>query len=176
MSKHKILVPVDGSDFSRQVFHQIREYLPSAENELTLIRVSVSPHGHVGRPARPAAPESKVPMYESRTDAVEAQHPIYASQEQASAAADLKRKLLVDAHSLEADGYTVNTVIRFNGHAGEAIMRYIDSNDVDMVAMTTHGRSGIERLLYGSVAQYLSKHVTVPLMLVRPSAKNGARP
>ena len=174
MSKHNVLVPIDGSDFSRQVFEHIREYLPADENELTLIRVATAPHGHVGRPPRPAAPDSKVSMYESRHDVVESQHPIYASQEQASAAADLKRKLRADAHDLEDDGYTVNTVIRFNGHAGEAIMKYIDNTDVDMVAMTTHGRSGIERLLHGSIAQYLSQHVTVPVMMVRPKAKNGA--
>ena len=169
MSKHKILIPIDGSDFSRQVFDHVRDYLPAEENELTLIRVSASPHGHVGRPAKLAAPDSKVSMYESRHDIVEAQHPIYASQEQASAAADLKRKLMADAHNFEEDGYTVNTVIRFNGHAGEAIMRYVDNNDVDMIAMTTHGRSGVERLLHGSVAQYLSQHASVPVMLVRPS-------
>ena len=52
MSKHKVLIPVDGSDFSRQVFDHIREYLPAEETELTLLRVSVAPHGHVGRPAR----------------------------------------------------------------------------------------------------------------------------
>ena len=46
MSKHSILVPTDGSDFSRQVFSHIREYLPAEENELTLIRVSATPHGH----------------------------------------------------------------------------------------------------------------------------------
>ena len=169
MSKHSILVPTDGSDFSRQVFSHIREYLPAEENELTLIRVSATPHGHVGHPAKPAAPDSTVPMYESRHDVVEAQHPIYASQEQASTAADLQRKLLADAHKFEEDGYTVNTVIRFNGNPGQAIMKYIDNNDVDMIAMTTHGRSGVERMLHGSVAQYLSKHASVPVMLVRPS-------
>ena len=173
MTKHKVLVPIDGSDFSRQVFDHIREYLPAEENELTLIRVSDSPHGHVGRPAKPAAPDSSVPMYESRGDAIEAQHPIYTSQEQASSAADLKRKLVVDAHALEKDGYEVNTVIRFNGHAGRALTKYINNCDVDMVAMTTHGRSGMERLLHGSTAQYLSKHASVPIMMVRPKSKNG---
>lgn len=175
MSKHKILIPVDGSDFSRQVFGHIREYLPAEENELTLIRVSETPHGHVGRPAKPAAPDSKVPMYESRHDAIEAQHPIFASQEQASAAADLNRTLLTDAHNLEEDGYSVTTVIRFNGRPGEAIMNYVNNTDVDMIAMTTHGRSGVQRLLHGSVAQYLSRHATIPVMMVRPSTdKNVA--
>ena len=176
MTKHKVLVPIDGSDFSRQVFDHIREYLPAEDNELTLIRVSISPPGHVGRPAKPAAVGTSVPMYETRHDAIEAQHPIYASQEQASAAADLNRKLVADAHKLEDEGYTVKTVVRFNGHAGKAIMKYIDNGNVDMVAMTTHGRSGVDQLLHGSTAQYLSKHVSVPIMMVRPSAeKSGSK-
>ena len=173
MSKHKILVPIDGSDFSRQVFDHICEYLPPEENDLTLIRVSVAPHGHVGRPAKPAAPDSSVPSYETRNDAIEAQHPIYASQELASAAADLDRKLTVDAHELERHGFKVDTAVRFNGHPGKAIMKYIDNHDVDMVAMTTHGRSAVDQLIHGSTALYLSKHVSVPIMMVRPSTKNG---
>ena len=73
MSKHKVLIPVDGSEFSCQVFDCIREYLPAEQNELTLIRVAEAPSGRVGRPTRPAAPDSKVPMYESRGDVLETQ-------------------------------------------------------------------------------------------------------
>lgn len=173
MSKHKVLIPVDGSDFSRQVFDHIREYLPAEKTELTLLRVSVAPHGHVGRPSRPAAPDSKVPMYASRNDVIETQHPIFASQEWDSKASDLEREMLEDVHELEAEGYEVKTAVRFNGHAGKAILKYIDNTDVDMVAMTTHGRSGIDRLLYGSTAEYLTHHLSLPIMMVRPRAKNG---
>ena len=73
------------------------------------------------------------------------------------------------AHALEAAGYRVRTAIRFDDDPGPAIVNYVNSHDVEMVAMTTHGRSGMERMLHGSVAQYLCKHMTVPLMMVRPS-------
>lgn len=173
MSKHKVLVPVDGSDFSRQVFNHIREYLPAEETELTLLRVSVAPHGHVGRPTRPAAPDSKVPMHESRGDVIETQHPIYASQERDSKTSILEHEMLEDVHELESEGYDVKTAVRFNGHAGKAILKYIKNTDVDMVAMTTHGRSGIDRLIYGSTAEYLTHHLALPIMMVRPRVQNG---
>ena len=105
MSKHKVLIPVDGSEFSCQVFDCIREYLPAEENELTLIHVAKAPSGHVGRPAKPAAPDSKVPMYETRGDIIEARHPIYASQERDSKASDLQHELQADAQELENEGY-----------------------------------------------------------------------
>lgn len=38
----------------------------------------------------------------------------------------------------------------------------------DLVAMATHGRSGLQRWLYGSVAEYLLSHLSVPILLVRP--------
>lgn len=38
----------------------------------------------------------------------------------------------------------------------------------DLVAMATHGRSGFQRWLYGSVAEYLLSHLSVPILLVRP--------
>ena len=174
MSKHKVLIPVDGSDFSCQVFDCIREYLPAEETELTFIRVSEAPHGHVGRPTKPAAPDSRVPMYESRGDVIETQHPIYASQERDSKTSYLANKLRRDVHELEEEGYEVNTVIRFNGHAGKAILKYIDGAEVDMVAMATHGRSGIERLLHRSTAEYLSHHLSLPIMMIRPRTRNSA--
>ena len=173
MSKHKVLIPVDGSEFSCQVFDCIREYLPAEQNELTLIRVAEAPSGRVGRPTRPAAPDSKVAMYESRGDVIETQHPIYASQERDSKAYNLQRELQSDVQELEKDGYKVNTVIRFNGHPGKAILNYINSTDVDMIAMTTHGRSGIERLLHRSTAEYLSHHLTLPIMMMRPLTQNN---
>jgi nucleotide-binding universal stress UspA family protein len=175
MSKHKVLIPVDGSEFSSQVFDCIREYLPAEENELTLIRVAKAPSGHVGRPSKPAAPDSKVPMFESRGDVIETQHPIYASQERDSKASDLEHELHADVQELENEGYKVNTVIRFNGHPGKAILNYINSTDVDMVAMTTRGRSGIERLLRRSTAEYLSHNLTLPIMMMRPRTQNKKR-
>jgi len=174
MSKHKVLIPVDGSNFSYQVFDCIREYLPAEETELTLIRVSEAPHGRVGRPAKPAAPDSKVPMYASQGDVIEMQHPIYASQERDSKAFDLENELRKDVHKLEDEGYEVKTVIRFNAHPGKAILKYIDGAEVDMVAMATHGRSGIGRLLHGSTAEYLSHHLSLPIMMMRPRVSNGA--
>jgi len=35
--------------------------------------------------------------------------------------------------------------------------------------MTTYARSGISKLIYGSIAEHLLHHVTIPIMLLRPA-------
>ena len=70
-------------------------------------------------------------------------------------------------------GYTVTTEVRFDSHPAEAIARYVQNHDINMIAMTTHGRTGLTRLVFGSVAQYLMTHLDVPIMIVRPNANFG---
>ena len=55
----------------------------------------------------------------------------------------------------------------------EAIIERARAGDIDLVAMTTHGRSGISRLIFGSVAEQVLRHVTIPVLLVRPVAGEG---
>lgn len=52
-----------------------------------------------------------------------------------------------------------------------AINDYVDSNEIDLVVMGTHGRSGIERALLGSVAERTLRTSTVPVITVPPSAQ-----
>ncbi|GIV77191.1 universal stress protein [Litorilinea aerophila] len=174
MNRHKVLVPLDGSSFSRQILPYIQEFLPPAENELILLRVGERPAGHVGRPARLTATESPVAIPESPQDVVAAAHPIYASQEMESAQAEFQREVQAERQALEAAGYRVTCQVRF-GEPGPEIVKYIELHDVDLVAMTTHGRTGLGRLLFGSVAEYVTRHISIPMMVLRPSPAGGSR-
>ena len=98
--------------------------------------------------------------------------PSYASQEYDSAEAEIKRTMIDDAHELQEAGYDVKVEVRF-GDRGEEIIKYIEHNPVDMVAMTTHWRTGIQKLIFGSVAQEVAGHVTVPVMMIRPEHSNN---
>jgi nucleotide-binding universal stress UspA family protein len=51
--------------------------------------------------------------------------------------------------------------------AATAILDGVSARDVDLVAMATHGRSGLGRWVYGSVAERVLAHCPVPLLLVR---------
>lgn len=55
-----------------------------------------------------------------------------------------------------------------NGYAAEEILALIDNVDADLLIMGTHGRKGIDRILFGSVAEKVVKSSRVPVMTVRP--------
>jgi nucleotide-binding universal stress UspA family protein len=51
-----------------------------------------------------------------------------------------------------------------------AIVDYANKQTADLVAMATHGRSGLRRLLLGSVAEQVIRHSHVPVVLYPPPA------
>lgn len=53
------------------------------------------------------------------------------------------------------------------GDVAEEILRYCDQQDCDLIVMSTHGRSGLGRWVYGSIADRVLRHATVPVLLVR---------
>lgn len=53
------------------------------------------------------------------------------------------------------------------GDIAEEILRYAQDEDVDLIIMSTHGRSGMGRWVYGSIADRVLRHATVPVLLVR---------
>ncbi len=64
----------------------------------------------------------------------------------------------------EAEGVVVS------GYAAEEILDYASEHSVDMIIMGTHGRKGIDRILFGSVAEKVVRTSLVPVLTVRPSA------
>jgi len=71
------------------------------------------------------------------------------------------------ASRLKNKGITVSSEVRV-GSAAEEIIRLADEIHADMVAMSTHGRSGVGRWEYGSVANKVRHAGNTPLLLVSP--------
>ncbi len=168
MTRHKVVIPVNGSDFSRQIADYVVEFLPAEENDIVLLRVAHRQEGFIGHPARLAGPDTDVAMYDTSQDVTEATHPIYATQVEESAVAEFRREIQPMINLLLGKGYNVDFAVRF-GSPGEQIVDYIENHDVDLVAMTTHSRSGINRMIFGSVAEHVSHRVGIPILMVRPS-------
>ena len=147
----KVLVPIDGSAFSLQILPHIMELLPPAKTELVVLRVEPMP---------------ALLELGGRDDP---ELTIYADQQAASLEAEFQTEMIPRVETLEQAGFTVSLSMRF-GDAAEEIERYVVEEGVDMVAMTTHGRTGLDRMLFGSVAQYLLQHVQVPLLLYRSTS------
>jgi nucleotide-binding universal stress UspA family protein len=169
MNTNKVLIPIDGSAFSLQVLPHLRHLLDPAQTELILLRVAPEPQGLVAMPPQPVAVHWPIPMYQSHRDAVLAQHPIYACQVWDSHEAMLENELRADLLYLRQAGYTVSTAIRF-GDPVQAILNLIVEEKVDLVAMTSHGRTGLPRLMFGSVAEEVLHQAPAPVLLLHPRA------
>jgi nucleotide-binding universal stress UspA family protein len=64
------------------------------------------------------------------------------------------------------DGVAIETLMR-EGSVVEAILSAAQHQQIDVIAMATHGRSGIQRAVYGSVAEQVLRSSTTPVLLVR---------
>jgi nucleotide-binding universal stress UspA family protein len=53
-----------------------------------------------------------------------------------------------------------------SGNASSAIVDYVTDHDVDLVVMGTHGRTGLDRYLIGSVAEKVIRRSPVPVLTV----------
>jgi nucleotide-binding universal stress UspA family protein len=87
---------------------------------------------------------------------------------------------LVHANTQRAEGYLAEQRRRFAatglgasievvvGHPAREIVNHAERGDYDLIALATHGRSGLERWTHGSVADQVLHTTKVPLLLVRP--------
>lgn len=55
------------------------------------------------------------------------------------------------------------------GYAAEEIINRADDEKVDLIVMGTHGRKGIDRILFGSVAEKVVKNARQPVLTIRPA-------
>ena len=57
------------------------------------------------------------------------------------------------------------------GDAAEEVLNYVQSEGIDLVIMGTHGRKGLEHIIFGSVAERVVKQSPVPVLTVNPYGK-----
>lgn len=144
MKMNKVLIPLDDSAFSLGVLPYVTTLLAPDRNELFLLHVAPKPESLV-----------------VDTDVV-----IYADQQAASIKEQNRETIDPLIHSLEELGYHVSPEVAFGDPAKE-IERFVEDQDIDVVAMVTHGRQGFALLRHGSVAQHILHHLHVPVLLLR---------
>jgi nucleotide-binding universal stress UspA family protein len=138
------LFPLDGSDFSDQIIDRALEIIGEPRPALHLARVLESPGW-----ASHSFNAGLVGQYLDATrEAIEA---------------DMRAA----AGRLEARGYEVEWSM-LEGNPGDKILEAARACNASMIAMATHGRGGLGRLLLGSVAQRVLNRATAPLLLIRP--------
>jgi nucleotide-binding universal stress UspA family protein len=145
-----ILIPLDGSDLSRLALPVAEELATKLKAGITLFQMAhvvVSYADNAG---------SSLPVYERLTEEVENR----ARAEMIALQAQLKEKGL-DATQI---------VVTVGLNAADEIIEVSKKAGADLVVMSTHGRSGLRRWVFGSVAERVLRHLEIPLLLVHARA------
>lgn len=170
----KILVTLDRSRVSEAVLPQVRKLLDGTDAEVTLLVVAAPPRATRRRRAGSARPTpvGSGPLGPFTDDVLEAAPPRYA--ETRDQAVEREEHELIDyleevAAALREGGSEVKVVARL-GEPEQEIVEFARQGGFDLIAMATHGRSGLSELVQGSVAAAVVKSGVAPVLLVRPKA------
>ncbi|GAA0298172.1 universal stress protein [Halarchaeum salinum] len=139
----RILVPTDGSPESEDAIDEAMELAELTDATVVALYV-------VDTSDYSALPESKWSAL---------QEELYAEGEEAVAAV---------AERGEAAGVEVEELV-VEGSPNEVILDTASEEDCDAIVMGTHGRSGVERFLLGSVTEKVVRHSEIPVLVVRVS-------
>lgn len=150
----RVVVLLDGSELAEQVLPHVAEIIQGRDSEVYLL--SVAP--------------TIVPTVATAVDI----YPIYTTADFLTVEAaererierELNEYLDMVAKRLEPVASQVSKVVRF-GQPAEEILGYADEVTANLIAMCTHGRSGISRWVYGSVADKVLRGAKCPVLLVR---------
>lgn len=148
-SINKVLVPLDGSEFAEYALEVALQSLASRQLSIHLVRIPESI-------TWAASPEAGAYAYYEVIDTYMA-----AMKEEAEA------YLASVAEKLRERGYTVTWEVR-TGMISDEIAAAADEQQVDLVVIATHGRTGFRRVVLGSVAERVLRDAKPPLMMVRP--------
>jgi len=92
--------------------------------------------------------------------------PPEALEQELSAEAGRQLKMLIPLE--EREGLDWETVILF-GMPFLEVIRYAKANDVSMIVIGTHGRSGMEHIIFGSTAEKVVRKAPCPVLCVKPA-------
>ena len=74
--------------------------------------------------------------------------------------------LVKTSESLKKKNVTVKTIVS-TGNAADEIIKAVDDTGADLIAMSTHGRSGLRKLAFGSITDKVLHHSKIPVLTVR---------
>jgi nucleotide-binding universal stress UspA family protein len=171
----RILVTLDGSKLSEAVLEPAQRLARATGAEVHLLIVGHPPRD-LGRGKR-KSPDITVklpiigsfpfdtprPGYYPRTETVpiESREQFISRREH-----ELEEYLMEKAHAFE--GLEVKRATHLSDSPADFIVEYAREQAVDLIAMATHGRSGLSRLVQGSVAAQVVQSGVAPVLLARP--------
>lgn len=149
----KMLITLDGSDFSESMLPHAARFAEAIGSKIELLTV-----------ADPAAS----PLALFGADALFVDDYVSGDEE-----SDSHRYLQQQAKKLD-EKLVAGISVQSDTSAARAIVRYVQAADPGVIALATHGRSGLVRMILGSVADKVLQGVEQPMLVYRPSDEDVA--
>jgi nucleotide-binding universal stress UspA family protein len=146
----RMLVPLDGSRFAEGILPFVVQIAGPLALEVVLVRA-----------VEPTVPQGLEGTGYSMVDVVAAQ------------LKDAREYLAAVAVTLRGRGVRVTTEARHGEPVTELVAAARDTG-ADLIAMTTHGRSGFGRLLFGSVADAVLRQAEIPVLMMRTTERQAS--
>lgn len=149
----KILCPTDFSEPSYEALRAAGELASQFESELCIVHV-VPPVPIIPMSAEPTA--FNVSMYEQELETS-------------------SKKSLEEVVSQLESKYLKVRLIAVRGNAAEEIVRVADEEEVDLIVIATRGRTGLDRMIFGSVAEKVLRLASRPVLILtsRPTREES---
>jgi len=141
---HHIVVPLDGSGLAEQILGKVVPLAKLEEAEITLLHVLTQ-----SEDAYENGADRKLPWWEKSV---------------AGAQAYLSRR----AAAIRADGVTATIDIVVGEKVADAVTDYARREGADLIAIATHGRGGLMRIIRGSVADGVTKSAMSSILVFHP--------
>lgn len=145
----KILVPIDGSDCSNKAIDMAKELALLYGGQIVLLHVGTDFH-YQFYPVSPYGTDG-IPLPQEFLDRVE------------KAAQDILEAGLARCVDL---GDRVETVF-LEGKPSDVVIDYVDTHDIDLVVMGSHGASGFKRFIMGNVTNKVALAIDKPILIIK---------
>lgn len=142
----KILVPFDGSGYSEKAYEKALEIAEKFESDVIVMTVL----------------QSKIPD----SAGVSIQRLQELQDEQENEATSMLRKLETEAKNKNIP-FSIKVV--HNPSSSDGIATFAENNSIDLIVMGSHGRTGLRKIVLGSVANGVIGHTKCPVLITKES-------
>jgi nucleotide-binding universal stress UspA family protein len=150
----KIMVPLDGSELAECVLPHVEAFISGCQvKTIVFVRV-IDPTPMAVRGSYVTSKED-LERIEASTKRVE--------EERKLAAAEYLRQVV---SQLKQERVELETEVII-GKAADSLVDYTEGNNIDLILIATHGRSGVSRWVRGSIADRILRAAEVPILMVR---------
>jgi nucleotide-binding universal stress UspA family protein len=158
----RVLIPLDGSQLAEQILEPSVALASITQAEITLLRV-----------VQQLTPVS----YDPESSRISGIRPALLKQLQDADRQERERAedyLGQVAERLRMRSFAVQTRVVSHIRPATAILDNVSAHGVDVIALATHGRGGLKRLLLGSVAEKVIRGATIPVLVYQPVGELAA--